>query len=464
MIVRFIASLQIWLAILLAAGLVLDETSFVAVADDDDDCLVVDDDADPLTDGFCGDQAIVRLDPGADIEAVNDDFDSETIADIAGQPAYLIGLPERSNEQAIVEQLRGDGRVAWAELNYVDQAPEGRPQRFFLRGDTVPKRGSLDQTYAPELLGVSPSGACGTGAGVRVAILDSGYDNSHPFFVDANVADAWNSFNNQDGAGNVDDIGNDEDDDGDGYIDEMTGHGTHVMGIVLQAAPDATIVPIRALDSDGMGQAFFLARAIYYAIDRDVAVINLSLGSTAETTLVREAVAAAIQAEIFVAAAAGNNGGSEPREYPATQQGVFGIAATNQGDRAAEFTSRHGSLALSAPGAEIVSPFALDQPPGRPLGSPYAIWSGTSMATPWVAGAAALLLEKHPAWNPRQVAARLQETAAPITGQASGMGAGRLDIGAALDCNASAEEPPKDKKDKKNKKGKKGKNKHKNRK
>jgi thermitase len=457
MIARIGRGLHFWLAVFLAAGLVVDGAVLVAHADDDDVCEIVDDDGSALTDGFCNDQAIVQLVPGQDIEAVNNDFDSETITGIAGQPAFLLSLPEGSDERAITAQLNGDQRVEWAELNYVDHAPEGRPQRFFLRGDTVPTPGTLDQAYAPRLIGISPSGACGTGAGARVAILDSGYDNSHPYFADARVVGQWDAFTNQDGAGNVDDIGNAEDDDGDGFVDEMTGHGTHVMGIVLQAAPDATVIPIRTLDSDGVGQAFFLARAIHYAMDQNAEVINLSLGSTADTRIVREAILAAIAADVFVAAAAGNNGGGEPREFPATQDGVFGVAATDRNDRAAEFTSTHASLSLSAPGLEIVSPFALDQPPATPLGSEYAIWSGTSMATPWVSGAAALLLAEHPSWNARQIAARLTETADPIAGPSAGMGSGRLDIGAALDCGSVDEEPEKDKKDKKKKKGKKGK-------
>lgn len=456
---------QVSLAMLLVAALVFSDVPFSARADGTGVCVIEDTDGDPLTDGYCRDQAIVRLVAGADIDAVNIDFDTKKIDDIAGQQAFLLALPQDSNELQFARDLEADSRVAWAELNFIDQAPEGRPQRFFLRGDTRPRPGSLNRAYAPALMGVAEPGACGTGAGVSVAILDSGYDPSHPAFANTQVRGAWDAFTNQDGAGNVDDIGNDEDDDADGLKDEMTGHGTHVMGIVTQLAPGATIVPIRALNSDGIGQAFYLARAIYRAVGENADVINLSLGSTADTRIVREAVDDAIAAGIFVAAAAGNNGEEVPmpREYPGTQPGVFGVAATDAQDRPAAFASTHPRVSLSAPGDQIVSAFAIDQPPAQPLGSDYALWSGSSMSTPWVSGAAALLLAQNPSWTADDVAAQLRSTAAPINGRAAGMGSGRLDVGAAVGCSAGPDAPQekvKDKKDdkkKKNQKGKKGK-------
>lgn len=401
--------------------------------DDDDGCDIIDDDADPVTDGYCALQAIVRLQPGANIEQVVNDYDLEVIADIAGWPVFLLGLPPGANEPQTRDTLTADSRVAWAELNRVDQAPEGRPQRFFLRGQP-PERGAMNQAYAPVLIGIPNPGACGSGAGVRIAVIDSGIDPSHPAFQSSDLRQAWNAFSNQDGLGNVDDIGNDEDDDGDGLIDEMTGHGTHVTGIITQIAPQAAIIPIKALDSDGVGQAFYLARAISYAVNQNAEIINLSLGSTANARVVSETVGEAAGAGVFVAAAAGNNGAPDPLEYPGAQAGVFAVAATDRQDRRAKFTSYHQSVALSAPGVDIVSPFALDQPPGDKLGSDYALWSGTSMATPFVSGTAALLLAQNPARGAGEIAALLRGAAAPIAGDASGMGSGRLDAGTALGC------------------------------
>jgi thermitase len=472
--------LRQWLAVVLIAALVLDGFALTAFAgddgdwaatglwprsqlvqaeddDDDEECEIEDDDGNPATDGFCRDQIMVRLSTGADPNNVNEAFGTETIDAIEGQRLYLLRLPRNSDEASFVAQFESDARVAWAELNFVDQAPEGSPRRFYPSSGDAPRPGVLAQAYAPALLGVPAARACATGDGVTVAVIDSGLDPDHPAFDTTTLRDAWNAFSNQDGLGNVDDIGNSEDDDGDSLVDEMTGHGTHVAGIVIQIAPGAAIMPIKALDSDGAGQAFYLARAIYRALDYNAAVINLSLGSTANTRVVREATANAIDAGIFVTAAAGNAGPTGLREYPATLDGVFGVVATDEQDRPADFTSRHASLALSAPGAEIVSAFAIDQPPSDKLGSPYALWSGTSMATPWVAGAAALLLDQHPGWSPAEIAARLRNSAAPINGSGAGMGSGRLDAAAAIGCQPQAQPDDDGKNDKKNKKGKKGK-------
>lgn len=433
---------------------------FQAEDDDDDgddvECEIDDDDGDEGSDGFCADQAIVRLTADTDIAAVVADFGYETIAAINGQQLYLLRLPDGSDEVQTVSELELDARVAWAELNFVDQAPEGSPRRFFPRGGEVPIPGSLADAYAPELIGRSRAD-CVDGQGTTVAVIDSGIDMAHPAFRNVVLRGEWNAFSGQAGAAAVDDAGNGNDDDGDGLIDEMTGHGTHVAGVVAQLAPGAVLAPIKALDSDGIGQAFFLAAAVYYAVDRNVDVVNLSLGSTANARIVREAITAAIDQDIFVAAAAGNGGPAGPREFPATLDDVFGVAATDRQDRPAVFTSTHAALDISAPGLAIVAAFPADEPVQNPLGSSYALWSGTSMATPWVAGAAALLLDRHPSWSAAQVAQRLRVTADPISEAIEGMGAGRLDVGAAVDCGPDADKKKasKDKKKHKDKKRKK---------
>ena len=100
----------------------------------------------------------------------------------------------------------------------------------------------------------------------------------------------------------------------------------------------------------------------------------------------------------------------------ATPVRVIGVTATDAHDRPAGFSSVQASLDLSPPGDGILSAFALDKPPSNSLGSPCALWSGASMAMPWVAGAADLLLERNPNWTPDQIANQLQTIAVPING------------------------------------------------
>jgi subtilisin family serine protease len=387
---------------------------------------VIDDDDDPTTDGFRAQQAVVQLVDDADINAVLARHAAGLAAAVPAQNLYLLSLPGATTDPVQVEPLAADPEVAWVELNYAERAPEGRPGRFFLSAEAVSPE--VASTGPPPALGVAEALACASGAGVVVAVLDTGVDAAHPELAGQIAPGGWNVLIN---SPDTRDLGNGVDDDGDGLADEMTGHGTHVAGIVAQTAPAAGIMPVKVLDSDGVGDAFYVAAGIYQAIASGADVINLSLGSTFDSRVIAEAVAAAHEAGIVVVAAAGNADRETPPEYPAIDAHALGIAATDGNDGKSEFSNYHQRLSLSAPGTDIVSSFP---------GGGYARWSGTSMATPWVAGAAAVVLERAPALTPDEVGARLAAAADPIAGGDSRydglLGAGRLDVGAAVDCSS----------------------------
>ncbi|MGH2534220.1 MAG: S8 family serine peptidase [Thermomicrobiales bacterium] len=389
-------------------------------ADDDDD----DDDDDPTVDRFRADQAIVRLAPGADVAAFNSRHGASVIADIASRGIYLLRLPDSVDEEDLADTLEDDPAAVWAELNFTSQAPEGRPGYFFTSGGA--DAGAYNGQYASDLLGLPAAHDCARGDGVVVAVIDTGIDAAHPVFAGRVLATGWNVFEQN---GNVADVGNGIDDDGDGFVDEMVGHGTHVAGTIVLTAPGASILPVKALDSDGGGDAFFLAAAIYYAIDHGARVINLSLGSTHDAIVTEEAVADAAGRGIIVTAAAGNLNRFEPEEYPASGGVALGVAATDAQDLKSAFSNFHPALAVSAPGTGIASTVP---------GGGYATWSGTSMATPFVSGAAALLLSQNPGWSAAEVNAQLQATAVDVDGANPSfvglLGAGRLDVVAAVDC------------------------------
>ncbi len=391
-----------------------------------DRSAIVDDDGDPTTDGYRADQAIVRLTAGADIGAYNERHDTRVISAIPARNVYLLQLPAGSDEPTYVGALSANPDTVWAELNFIGQAPEGRPGRFFVSG--TPASSDPTAAYAPSLIGVEDAWTCTTGAGVTVAVLDTGVDASHPALAGRVSGGGWNVLENSPGAG---DLGNGIDDDGDGYVDEMTGHGTHVSGIVAQAAPDAAILPIKALDSDGVGDAFYLAAGLYYALDNGADVINLSLGSTYDARVVAEATGEVTAAGAVVVAAAGNADRQNPAEYPATGGDALGVASTNGQDLKSGFSNYHPVLTISSPGSDIVSAFP---------GGGYVSWSGTSMATPWVSGAAALLLGEDPGLGMSGVAGRLNAAAVSLNGSNPNytglLGAGRLDAGAAVGCGS----------------------------
>jgi thermitase len=384
---------------------------------------IVDEDGDPTTDGYRAAQAILKLRDGASIDAVNGRIGTATMAALPDRGLYLVEILGDEPAAESISRIEGDADVEWVELNHVSQAPEGRPGYIFVTG--APDAGD-EPGYAEDLLGLPAAHACASGGGIVVAVLDTGVDAAHPSLTGRVLSRGYNALA---GSSVTSDAGDGLDDDGDGLTDEMTGHGTHVAGIVLQVAPAATILPVRVLDSDGVGDAFFLAEGIYYAIEAGARVINLSLSSTVDARVVREAVVAATDAGVTVVAAAGNGGRDRPVELPAGHTGVLGVAATDAGDRKSDFSNYGPHVGLAAPGTGIASTL-----PGGGFGH----WSGTSMATPFVAGAVALLLGQDDGLTLDDVHDRLISTSAELDElnptYAGLLGAGRLDVAAAAGC------------------------------
>ena len=205
---------------------------------------------------------------------------------------------------------------------------------------------------------------------------------------------------------------------------DLEGHGTHVAGIIAAradgsgitgVAPDARILPIDVFTTPDLG-GLEIARAVRYAVAHGARVVNLSLGSAdieitaADVAPLCAAVADATAAGAVVVAAAGNDGdGLNLREAPASCPDAVAVAAVGPDLRPPSWSSYDGAVAVAAPGADVYStvPAFLSR-----LG--WASMSGTSMATPFVSGVAALLLAQHPDWTPGQVRARIEDTATDI--------------------------------------------------
>lgn len=373
---------------------------------------------------FRAQQAIVRVVPSTDMAAYNARHGTRVLAAIPSRHLYLLQPVTPLAEIALKVRLEADPQTVWAELNFEKRAPEGRPRNFFVSVTTDPA--PYIGQYAPELLGSGAAHRRSNGVSVVVAVVDTGVDAGHPALAGRVLDSGWNFLDNN---ADTSDVGNGLDDDGNGHVDEMTGHGTHVAGIIAMMAPAAKILPIKVLDSDGGGDAFMVAAGIYHAIDHGAKVINLSLSSTVLSRVVEEAVAEARRSGVVVAAAAGNLDRERPLEYPASAPSALGVAATDADDLKSDFSNYNEHLAISAPGTSIYSSIPDER---------YASWSGTSMATPFVSGAAALLLAQHPEWTVQQVSTCLTRTARNIDDlnpeYAGKLGAGRLDVGAAVLC------------------------------
>jgi subtilisin len=231
-----------------------------------------------------------------------------------------------------------------------------------------------------------------TGAGVRVCTLDTGIDLTHPD-LQANIYGGYNTIT-----------------PGASYADD-NGHGTHVAGIiaacdnsigVIGVAPGANLYAVKVLDSSGSGYTSDIIEGLNWAVANNMQIVNMSLGLSADLQSFHDAVTAAYQAGVVLIAAAGNNDG--PTLYPAAYPEVVSVAATDMYGNRVSF-SNFGKVELSAPGVAIRSTI---------LTGYYGRMSGTSMASPHVAGVAALVLARHPGYTPDQVVADMQSTATHI--------------------------------------------------
>jgi hypothetical protein len=371
-------------------------------------------------------QLSVRLTPGSDINAILDGYDLLLHSSFAPRELFLLAPRRPSDLMGLFALLSADERIQWVELNVaLSIAPGGGTQSFFLSRS----RQAFDDQYPRTLAGIDAAHAIGRGAQVVVAVLDTGVSPSHALLAPRLVAGGFNVIA---GSPDTSDAGNGLDDDGDGTIDELAGHGTFVASLVAMVAPEVGILPVSVLNSDGVGSSFAVAQGIYHAIDAGAGVINLSLSSLRDSLSVQEAVDEARAAGIIVVAAVGNDGMPAP-VYPAAGIGVVGVASTDAADLKSSFSDYGQYVVLSAPGTGVVGALPGDQ---------YAEGSGASYAAAMVSGAAAILRSILPAATPDSVAALLRQSAAPIDAinplYAGMLGAGRLNVHAA----AQAAAPP----------------------
>jgi len=223
------------------------------------------------------------------------------------------------------------------------------------------------------------------------------------------------------------------------------GHGTHCAGIVgaerngegiIGVSRGATIMPLKAGNSHGYFWTSDIVSAIYYAADNGADVISMSFGGTGFSSSMRDALAYARRKGVTLVAAAGNSGDST-KYYPAGYDGVIGVGATTNSDTVAYFSTRNNTVDVSAPGVGIYSTLptykvTFNSVDGMP--KKYGFCSGTSMATPMVAGVAALILSRNPGYSPDQVERAITANADDLgpAGWDSGFGKGRLNALRAL--------------------------------
>ncbi len=258
-----------------------------------------------------------------------------------------------------------------------------------------------------------------TGEGVKLAVIDTGIDSSHE---DLNVLGGYSVF----------DSGVDADPFYDG-----SGHGTHVAGTaaaldnnvgVVGVAPDADLYAVKVLNSSGSGTSSGVAQGVEWAIQNGMDVINMSLGSSAHSQAIQDVVDAAYyEHDILVVAAAGNEGNAlgtgDTVGYPAQYDSAFAVAATDQYDQRASFSSTGPAVDISAPGVDIYSTVP---------GNGYSSLNGTSMASPHVAGAGAVIRSSFPGADAADVRSLMQAASKYIGSNTYWYGTGLLQVNTAV--------------------------------
>jgi type VII secretion-associated serine protease mycosin len=316
------------------------------------------------------------------------------------------------------ERLRGARGVLSVELDRQRRIAATPNDPAFTGGHQA----ALQQVGFPAAWDIAKAGS-----GQKIAVVDTGVDLDHPE-LDSRVLPGWDFVDN------------------DAHPQDLNGHGTTVAGIAAAethnnagmagASWGASIIPIRALDAEGEGFDSDIADAITWAVDHGATVVNLSLGGPDQSDVLEAAVADALARNVVVVAATGNDGTGSP-SYPAAIAGTLAVGATDGNGNLAYF-SQHGSwVDIAAPGTEVLGPT-------HEGATQYVFGTGTSFASPIVAGAVALVRTWRPGFTAAQVVDQLQATArdnGPV-GKDTSYGWGILDASAAVGGTAAADIAP----------------------
>jgi thermitase len=318
------------------------------------------------TSDFSSQRILVKFQPGtslpeaAEVHRQLGGQVKETIPDIAVQ---VVMVP-KGQEMAKAKAYSANPKVAYAEPDFVAETVGSPDDPWF------GNQWGMTKIQAPEAWDVT------TGSGsINIAILDTGVDQDHP-----DLAAKLISNKNFTTSTTVDDI---------------HGHGTHVAGIaaamtnngigVAGLGYSSTIMNVKVLGDNGSGYYSWIAGGIAWAADNGAEIINMSLGGSSSSSALEDAINYAWGKGVVVVAAAGNNGNSMPF-YPAYYTNCIAVAGTDSLDRLAGWSNYGDWVDVAAPGVNIVSTYLSATNGG------YNVMSGTSMASPHVAGLAALVL------------------------------------------------------------------------
>lgn len=331
--------------------------------------------------------------PGVVALDLRDDLSDAEVKAVAAE--YNVSLEEASflseetrihrvnvgvgNVKAFLKKLRGDPRVEHAEQDMMYYATS-------IAG-WEPNDPMYSEQWHMETVEAPRAWMYSTGRGVKVAVVDTGV-----------------TCQDKDGFKRVSDLANTKCEGGYNFIDDNefayddNGHGTHVAGTIAQSTNNnygtaglafhATIIPVKVLSGSGSGSLLGVADGVRFAADAGANVINMSLGGGGDSAILHDAVKYARNKGVVVVVAAGNNG--KYVEYPGAYPESFTVSATDEKNKITDFSSRGPQVDIGAPGINVLQQIICNG--GRDGCEEFRKLAGTSMATPHVAGAAALLM------------------------------------------------------------------------
>jgi hypothetical protein len=332
---------------------------------------------------------------------------------LTGQSLRLWRFPASRAVPGVVRELGGETALASIQPNYIyapqDDAVKAAPpaDEYWLA--------KLDLDQPLDLAGPQP---------VRVAVIDTAIDKSHPD-LKGSIEDQYDAIS--EGGGTY-----------------TLAHGTSMAGAIAAhgwlkgVAPTVRILSVRALDHDDhgleLGSTQSVMKAIQWAFDHSARILNMSFAGPEEDPALHDELASAHAKGVVLVAAAGNDGPTAAPRYPAADENVVAVTATDASDAVYAMANAGSYIAIAAPGVDVL----LTAPKGG-----YAMQTGTSVSAALVSGVAALLIERSPSAKPTDVRAWLATTARPLALPAAknAVGAGLVNARGAADAAARSAQP-----------------------
>lgn len=349
---------------------------------------------------FAPDQILVRFTSAATpsaVASVHGRLGGQVVQVIPGINVQVVRIP-LGKVPEMVQAYLAEGLVEFAEPDYVAVAS------YVPNDPGYTNQWALPKIQAPEAWDLTKGSST-----IRIAILDTGIDQDHEDLKAKIVANKNFTTSRT--------------------VDDRYGHGTHCAGIaaaitdngkgVAGVGFNTSLMNGKVLGDNGSGQYSWIANGIIWAADNGAHVISMSLGGSSGSTTLQDAVAYAYNKGAVLVAAAGNDNTSSP-SYPAYYEQCIAVAATDQNDAKASFSNYGSWVDIAAPGVSIYS--TLPNHPNRIGTRNYGSLSGTSMATPHVAGVAALIKVRYPSMSNADIAQKMISTADPTTGFSPALG------------------------------------------